>query len=289
MYICLLVSVFLCSMLCYCTFFIPIYYVLSNCYLFCHTLCTIYNCPSRFVYFSFPGLAFASVGLPCTGPSCPSFGQTVLGSFSHLQGGCRVDCLGFLLAFSTGHPPFCFSLRPFFRPCGHSREGSPALFRQNFLCSTSGRSFSHHLTPQTRPFSICRPCFSTFRPCFSVSFSRPVRFCLPRNSEVFSRPALFFFPPTRVFSAVLFVISGFFATRSFLSGLLLGFQAVLAPSLWHLGFVRPFFCSCRASSGFRLAPSLSLPATYFVRGLSRSCFLLPGLLSALLVQAKQTT
>ena len=179
--------------------------------MFCHTLCTIYNCRSRSVYFSFPGLAFASVGLPCTGPGCPSFGLTVLGSFSRLQGGCRVDRLGFLLAFLTGHPPFCCSLRPFFRPCGHSREGSTALFRQNFLCSISRRSFSHHLTPQTRPFSICRPCFSTFRPCFStfrpcfsVSFSRPVRFCLPRKCAGFFLACFFLFP----------TYSGFFG-RSF--------------------------------------------------------------------------
>ena len=249
----------------------------------------LYNIPFPipFCYFSFcmsPSLAwpFASVGLPCAGPGCPSFGQTALGPFSRLRDSCHIARLGLLLAFSTGHPPFCRSLLHFSVPVGTPGRGLLLFFCPIFLCSISGRSFSHRLTPRTRPFSAWRLCFSTFRPCFSVSFF-PTRPFLPSSllrgffldpPLSFSRLLVFFF----FFSPVLFVFSGFFTTRSFPSGLLSGFQAVLAPSLWRLGFIRPFFCAYRPSSGFRLVLSLSLPATSFVRGLSRSCFLLPGYL-----------
>ena len=244
-YICLLISVFFCSVLLY----LVRSYELSNCSLFV-TRSLQYTIAHPVLLFlllhvSFPGLAFYLRGSSLCWSRLPVFWSDGPGALLSPAG--RLSrWLSWIPACLFDRPS---SFRSTLLPSLWALPGGfSLLFSPNFSVLNLRTLFFSPFNPADPSFFRLTPMF------FRLLFPDPSVFAFLAPPRGFSQPAPLFFPPTRGFSPVLFVFSGFFATRSFPSGLLSVFQAVLAPSLWHLGFVRRFFCACRPSSGFSHSP-----------------------------------
>ena len=231
------------------------------------------------------------MGLPCAGPVCPSFGQTVLGPFSRLRDGCRVARLRFLLAFSTGHPPFVVLSTLFSVPVGTPGRGLP-LFSSNFSVLNLRTLFFLSFNPADPSFFRLTPVFFHVQPMFfRLLFPDPSVFAFLAPPWVFSRPAPFFFPPARVFSPVLFCVLCFFSRPVRFP---LAFSRVSRPSLrlpcGASGSSARSFAPTARPRGFDSPRPRVFSSRHFLRLRSLQELLPPpGLPSASLVQAKQTT
>ena len=316
MYICLLISVYICSVLCvvlcYCTLFVFVltYCVLSGSlfvtrsvqYTIAHPV--LFLSPSASLLAQ-PGLCRRVFFFCQYWPSVAHlFALTVTGRFSRLQG-CRSLALTVLVScspFSAGSLALPISTCPLFA------LGCSALFRT--LCTLTlrvSRSFSSTFSVLNlrmlffSSFSLRRPVLfpptaRVFTPTARVlpsPSSRPVLLCLPRKTAGFflTRPFLFSSSSSFFDSFVLgfFCDPGFSATRFFPSTLSRVYRPFLRLPCDTSGSSARSFWACRASSGFCLDPSFSLPAALHHPRSLQELLPPPGLPSASLVQAKQTT